>query len=95
MAKRVDNNQKIIVAALRNIGAAVLSLAPMGKGCPDLLVSRLGINYLLEVKSEDGKLTPDEQAWHDSWCGQVAIVRTVEEAIDVVMWGGYDAEKWD
>lgn len=86
---RVDSNQKEIVEALKKIGCSVVSLAPMGRGVPDLLVGYKGHNYLLEIK--DGtlppskqKLTEDEQKFFDSWLGQRAIVRTSEEAIKVI-----------
>ena len=62
---RVDANQKEIVAELRKLGASAVAIHEIGRGCPDLLVGTLGINYLLEVK--DGtkppsrrRLTPDE-----------------------------------
>ncbi len=38
MPKRVDDNQREIVKALRAVGACVQSLAEIGQGCPDLLV---------------------------------------------------------
>jgi hypothetical protein len=88
-AKKVDLNQMEIVASLRKIGATVQSLATVGDGCPDLLVGFQGINYLMEVK--DGgkvpsaqKLTPDQVKWHIEWCGEVHIVRSVEDAFGVL-----------
>lgn len=88
-AAKVDDNQGEIVAALRAAGCSVTSLASVGRGCPDLVVGRAGVTYLLEVK--DGKkplskrrLTPDEKAWHESWRGQVAVVESVQEALTAV-----------
>lgn len=88
-AARVDDNQGEIVAALRAAGCSVTSLASVGKGCPDLVVGRNGVNYLLEVK--DGKkppskrrLTEDEKAWHNAWMGQVSVVNGIEEALQAV-----------
>jgi hypothetical protein len=52
----------------------------VGKGVPDLLVARQGRNYLLEVKAPSGDLTPDQVKFHADWRGQIAIVRTKEEA---------------
>ena len=87
---KVDANQGDIVAALRKVGCEVLSLAAVGKGCPDLLVFYGGIGYrahdshlfLLEVKSAKGKLTPDQVEFHRDW--PVIIVRTQEEALRAV-----------
>lgn len=81
MARRTDSNQAEIVEALRQVGASVFSLHTVGRGVPDLLVGFRGCNYLLEVKSKKGKLTPDQEQWVNSWSGEVAIVRTVLEAL--------------
>jgi len=84
LAARVDENQKCIVSGLRQSGASVLSLAAVGKGCPDLLVLRSGRLYLLEIKNPEKppsqqRLTKDQVAFHKIW--PVSVVRTVEEAI--------------
>jgi Holliday junction resolvase len=79
MAKKVDNNQKEIVTALRACGFTVVHLHAVGKGCPDLLAGRMGVNYLIEVKSAKGKLTPAQRNFHDNWMGQVIIVRGFED----------------
>jgi hypothetical protein len=63
---RTDANQTEIVAALRGIGAHVQSLADVGKGCPDLLVSFRGAWFVLKLKSPGGKLTDDERDWHNA-----------------------------
>jgi hypothetical protein len=86
----VDANHHEIIEALRRVGCTVRSLASVGRGCPDVLVGRAGSNWLLEIK--DGakppsarKLTPDEQAFFNSWRGQVALVASVQEALDIVL----------
>ena len=81
---RVDINHNHIVDALRNVGASVVSLAPMGRGVPDLLVGFRGVNYLLEIKTEKGKLTADQTAFIATYCGRVHIVRTIDEAYSVI-----------
>ena len=78
-AARVDRNQQEIVQHLRKLGATVQPLHTVGQGCPDLIVGYGGLNYLIEIKDGEKppsarKLTPDEQAWHDDWCGQVCVV---------------------
>lgn len=89
-ASRTDANQAEIVDALRRVGATVQLLHTVGHGCPDLLVGHFDAttgearNYLLEVKTATGKLTPDEAEWHNGWNGHVAIVRSVEEALGVI-----------
>lgn len=85
-AAKVDENQAGIVKALRAHGWSVLSLAPMGKGCPDLLVGCKGVNLLLEVK--DGskapskrRLTEDETRFFGSWNGHRALVESPDQAV--------------
>jgi hypothetical protein len=91
-AAKVDANQKEIVEALRSIGATVQHLHAVAQGCPDLLVGRQGVNYLLEIK--DGakppsgrKLTSDQVVWHSLWQGAAVVVKSVDEAIAAV--GGF------
>lgn len=93
--KKIDDNQKEIVKALRQIpGVSVVSLAACGKGVPDLLVGWKGVNYLLEIK--DGKkppsarrLTKDQQEWHSAWNGQVCVVTGCEDALEVLHENGF------
>lgn len=88
-AAKTDRNHLEIVAALRQIGCTVKSLASVGDGCPDLLVGFDGQNFALEVKDSKQppskrRLTEDEERFHRDWRGQVAVVTSVEEAIAVV-----------
>ena len=84
--KRVDQNQREIVEALRAVGAAVQILSDVGHGCPDLLVGygRSHTNYLLEVKMPGAPLTADEIRWHQNWPGQIAVVHSPEEALMII-----------
>ena len=76
---KVDANQPEIVAAFRQEGAGVLSLAAIGGGVADLLVSLQGL-HLVEVKDgskspSERKLTPDQVEWHATW--PVSVVESV------------------
>jgi hypothetical protein len=86
---RIDANQPLIVKALREAGASVLSLSPMGNGCPDLLVAFHGRNILMEIKdpckvASQRKLTSDETDFHKSWQGPVFVVETAAEALRLI-----------
>lgn len=89
-ASKVDENQAEIVEALRKAGASVECLHAVGGGVPDLLVSFYKYHMveaetiLMEVKTEKGKLTPDQVEWHNEWRGQVEIVRSVDDALRVI-----------
>lgn len=88
-AKRIDANQKEIVATFRSLGCSVFVTSSVGKGFPDIVVGVKGQNYLFEIK--DGKkpqyhqrLTKDEQDFCYSWKGQYHVIRSVDEVIDFV-----------
>ena len=85
-AAKVDVNQPALVADIRALGWTVQHLHSLGQGCPDSLVGAKGKNYLFEIKNPeyDGKLTDDEQDWHDMWRGQVDVVETIEDILEVV-----------
>ena len=86
-AHRIDAIQPSMVAALRKAGATVQSLSLVGHGCPDLLVGYHGQNLLMECKApaeQHGNLNDTQQVWHDMWQGQVAVVRSPEEALNVI-----------
>lgn len=78
-AKR-DKNEIEIVRALEKIGCSVCRLnQPL-----DLLVGYRGTTYLLEVKTDKGKLTKAQEAFLSEWRGSLAVIRTPEQAISVV-----------
>lgn len=90
--RRVDTNQKQIVEKLRELGAIVLILSEVGRGCPDILVCHPlcpGWSCLIEIKDgakpkSQQKLTPDEEKFHASWTGSLEIITSVKEAEDVI-----------
>ena len=86
---KTDANHKSIVEAFRKLGCSVLSLAPLGKGAPDLAVGYGGITCLVEVK--DGSkprsaqaLTPDQREFWDTWKGGVRLVNSMEAVVETV-----------
>lgn len=81
---KTDANHAAIIAALRQVGASVVSLHAAGDGLPDLLVGWRGANYLLEVKSAAGRLTPAQARLHATWAGRIAVVRSVDEALRAI-----------
>lgn len=83
-ASKVDSNHGTIVAVLRRAGASVLSLARVGDDAPDLLIGFAGVNLLAEVKPVGKKLRPSQADWHRDWRGQVCVLRTAEDAIELL-----------
>ena len=87
---KIDDNQKEIVKALRAMGAIVESLAPMGKGVPDLLVGYQGKTILMEVKDSKKPpsaraLTEDQLKWHGAWNGgTLCVVCDIDSALRAI-----------
>lgn len=84
--RKVDDNQRQVVEALRKLGATVQQMHTLGHGCPDLLVSYRGFTCTMEVK--DGSkspsrrvLTPDELEWHRRWQGHAFVVESPSAAV--------------
>jgi Holliday junction resolvase len=82
--QRPDKNQRQIVDALEKIGCTVYDASRVGGGFPDLVVGRAGQCYLLECKTQKGKLNAEQQRFRDWWNGNYAVVRTPMEAVKAV-----------
>ena len=88
-AAKVDHNQRAVVAALRGVGASVVHLHAVGRGCPDIAVGFRGRNWFFEIKDgakppSDRKLTPAQVEWHRSWRGQVSVILNADDALRVI-----------
>jgi hypothetical protein len=81
---RIDKNHPEIVEAFRKLGASVLSLAPLGRGIPDLLVAIGGVTWLVEIKSKKGKENDLQLEWAENWKGARAVVRDTQGVETVV-----------
>jgi hypothetical protein len=82
-AKRRDANEPEIIKALESIGCVVERL---DTPC-DLLVScrsRPAYNWLIEVKVPGGTLTKKQKDFIRDWPGQIRVLETAEEAIELV-----------
>lgn len=79
-----DANAVEIVAAWLKVGAKVIHLDDVGKGCPDKLVGYAGHNWLAEIKTEDGELTPEQIEFFQTWPGQKVVVRSIDDALAMI-----------
>lgn len=87
-AKR-DGNQDQIVAELRQAGVSVAVTHQLGGGFPDIVTGFRGQNYQFEIKDpgqppSKRKLTPAEEKYHDEWKGQVDIILSADEALNIM-----------
>lgn len=82
-AARVDAGSQAIVEGLRARGCDVRVI-----GSPvDLLVGFRRQNYLLELKAEKARVRtdqPKQDAFLREWRGQVARIRSLDEALKVL-----------
>jgi len=83
-AAKVDANHVEIVTEFKMRGCAVLSLAAMGRGVPDLLVAFGGITWLVEVKGPKGKENEEQQKFASAWSGCRALVRD-KQGVELVV----------
>lgn len=89
---RKDANHTEIVHALERAGYTVEDLSAVGGGCPDLLVGAAGRNVLLEIKNPKRKggknnnanTLERQKAWRTCWNGEVHVVETVDQALNVM-----------
>lgn len=86
---RTDTNQSTVVRDLRKMGVSVLILSGVGEGCPDLCCGFRGRTYLFEVKDgnkrpSERRLTEDEKVFHLAWNGQVDVIETALEAMEIM-----------
>lgn len=89
MSKRVDHNHSEIVKGLRDVGAFVQSIAAVGRGCPDLLVSFRNQWYVAEVKDgakypSQRSLTEAEKCWHSQATAPVHVWESVDDALKAI-----------
>lgn len=86
-ANRVDNNQSEIDAALRRIGAVVIPMTGDPAIGFDRLVAYRGRLFVIEVKSDCGKLTEGERFRQEQLASVGVIyhvVKTEDEALAVI-----------
>ena len=85
-AAKVDGNHDEIRDGLRARGVFVIDTHRLGDGFPDLVAwSPWAAWQLLEVKMPGGALTEDEYKLHTECPGRIWIVRTMEEACDIMV----------
>lgn len=86
MPRKKDANQEEILRALEQVGCSIIDASAVGGGCPDLVVGRAGVTYLIEIKNPNtkGKLNKLQQRFFDTWKGQVDVAYTIEDALRIV-----------
>jgi hypothetical protein len=84
--RRVDENQKSIIHTFIALGASVIDLSTVGRGCPDLLIGYRGKSVLVEIKSsEKATYTEPQIKFMQTWKGgAVSRIDSVDAAIRLI-----------
>ena len=92
-AAKIDINQPEIVAAFRKVGFSVCVTSSQGKGFPDIVIGYESATKgrqtaLIEIKNgllppSKRRLTEDEQRFHDNWKGEIFIIESVDQALEL------------
>ena len=81
---KVDKNQPEIVKELRKKGYTVQHTHEV-RGFIDIIVGHEGKNYLFEIKqTAKHKLTEKETEFFNKWTGQVDIICSAQDAINII-----------
>jgi hypothetical protein len=89
-SRRVDSNQPRVVKELTDMSYSVLSLVMLGRGKPDLLVSKWNVSVLVELKrpkTEGGNRNHKssvvrQQEFADTWKGCPVVRAETTQQID-------------
>lgn len=81
-----DANQNDIVKALVRIpGLDIIDLHDLGiSDVPDILIGFMHHNYLVEIKTDEGKLSPGQMYFQDQWPGQKAVARNLDDVLKII-----------
>ena len=84
--KRVDENKKTLIHTFIALGASVLNLSTVGRGCPDLLIGYKGKTVLVEIKSNSkATFTEPQIKFMQEWRGgAVSRIDSVDAAIRLI-----------
>jgi Holliday junction resolvase len=74
---RTDKRHADCVKALRALGCSVVSLAAVGRGCPDLILGFARRTYLIELKTDNAKPRKNQIDWHSAWRGTPVILLNI------------------
>lgn len=87
--RKVDDNQRALVNALRAFGCSVEAIQG-ATGTPDLIVGIFGVTELVEVKPASNlkarsQLRGTQAEWHARWKGRKPVtIRTMDDALALV-----------
>jgi len=71
------------------MGCSVADTSGVGDGFPDLVAGYGGQNFMFEIKDpakplSRRKMTVDQVIFHAAWRGQVAVIHTLRDALEIM-----------
>jgi hypothetical protein len=75
--------ESVFLKSVRLAGGVAVKLAPTARGVPDRLVLLHGSTYLVELKTETGRLSPVQEHWHHR-AAQAGVAVVVLRGVDDV-----------
>jgi Holliday junction resolvase len=80
---KTDINHVQISDAFRKLGYSVFDTSAVGRGFPDIIIAKNNNNYMIEIKSDKGKLNPKQIEFQNKWYAVIYIVHNTYEVIKV------------
>ena len=83
-AARSDNNQSEILKKLDKIPGLSVFDVHRQPGLCDLLIGYKKVNYMIEIKSKNGTLSPSQKEFHSDWRGTIHVIYSFEEILIIL-----------
>lgn len=81
---RRDTAQAPMVEELRQRGYSVLDISQVGGSAPDLVVSKNGFTFMIEVKTGKAKARQGQQDFAKEWRGLIITASIAGEVVDIL-----------
>ena len=84
--KRTDHNQAMISRSLQWAGYHITDLSGAGKGIPDLLCTKNGQCFLVEIKNKQGRnrFTPCQIEYYRQVKAPVFVIRDINDVESLI-----------
>lgn len=77
-----DANHGEVGTHMRGDGWAMRDTSMLGKGWPDWIGAKPGINLLVEVKRPGGELGEDQEIFFNTWPGPKIVAFSGQDAVE-------------
>ncbi len=73
-----------MIKELRQRGFSVLDISQVGGNAPDLVVSKNGFTFMIEVKTGKAKARQGQQDFAENWRGLIITAYKAGEVVEIV-----------